>query len=168
MTANSSSGKKTLHGRFFQDPRTREGKDKSSKIETKKKRKDKKSAASEPQRREDKRPGAAALANQRLSFERPCDQLISHAGLVIRPTSKSLSSIFYCTVLYCLAVQLLSFSTFHCMRTTRHAKTFDVLDHFPIGTHLVLAVAVLKFQRASLLVVLVFATVCRLEEAKIA
>lgn len=34
------------------------------------------------------------------------------------------------------------------MRTTRHAKTFDVLDHFPIGTHLVLAVAVLKFQRA--------------------
>jgi hypothetical protein len=104
--------KKTLHGRFFQDPRTREGKDKSSKIEAKKKRKDKKSAASEPQRREDKRPGgAAALANQRLSFERPCDQLIRHADLVIRPASKSLSSIFFCTVLIvwlcnCSAFQL--------------------------------------------------------------
>lgn len=94
--------------------------------------------------------GGAALANRRLSFERPCDQLISHADLITWAGIKELivEIILQCTLLLsCATVQL---STFHCMRRARHAKTFDVLDHFPIGTLLALAVAVLKLQRAAI------------------
>lgn len=151
IDCTQSKRQKNLHGRFFQDSKTREGKKKKVKQNRgEKKRKDKKLAASEPQGRKTRDQGGAALANRRLSFERPCDQLISHADLITWAGIKELilEIILQCTLLFsCATVQL---SAFHCMRRARHAKTFDVLDHFPIGTLLALAVAVLKLQRAAI------------------